>query len=151
MLDQILGLVKGQVSESLGEMNGIPADKKAAVVETTADSLVSGLKNFSTPDMLSGLLGVGGGKKPSASALNGLSGGVVKALTSKVGLSPAMAGTVASRVVPAVMALLKGKVGDSSQPGFNVGSILGALGGGAGKSGGLGGALGMLGGLFGKK
>ena len=51
------------------------------------------------------------------------------------------------------MSVLKKKVDDKNEPGFNLESILGGLtgGGGKAKSGGLGGLLGGLGGLLGKK
>jgi hypothetical protein len=150
MFDQMLDLVKGQVAKSVGGISGIPAGKESAVVETTANSLLSGLKKNATLDGLGSLLGGGGASGGMASSL---SKGVVQALTSKLKLNPALAGTIASTVIPAVMSLLKKRVDDKSEPGFNLESILGGLtGGGTAKSGGgLGGLLGGLGGLFGKK
>jgi hypothetical protein len=149
MLDQIMDLVKGQVAKSVGGIKGIPAGKESAVVETTADSLLAGLKKNASLDGLGALLGGGVG----GSMVSGLSSGVVKALTSKLKLSPAVAQTIASTVIPAVTSLLKNKVDDKNEPGFNLESMLGNLVGGGGKasSGGLGGLLGGLGGLFGKK
>jgi hypothetical protein len=150
MFDQMMDLVKDQVTKSIGGISGIPAGKQSAVVETTANSLLSGLKQNASLDSLGALLGGGGA---SSSTVSKLSSGVVKALTSKLKLSPAVAQTVASTVIPAVMSLLNKRVNDKGEPGFNLESILGSLkGGGASKSsGGLGGLLGGLGGLFGKK
>ncbi len=150
MLDQIMDLVKGQVAKSVGGIAGIPAGKESAVVETTAGSLIDGLKKNVSLDGLGALLGGGGG---SNSMVSGLSSGVVKALTSKLNLSPAVADMIASKAIPAVMSVLKKKVDDKNEPGFNLESILGGLtgGGGKAKSGGLGGLLGGLGGLLGKK
>jgi hypothetical protein len=153
MLDQIMELVKSQVAKTVGGIDGIPAGKESAVVETTAASLVGGLKKNATLDGLGALLGGGGGAgKAMASSL---STGVVQALTSKLGLNPAVARTIASTVIPAVMSLLSKRVADKGEPGFNLESILGGLtggvGGGAGGGGGLGGLLGGLGSLLGKK
>jgi hypothetical protein len=150
MFDQMLDLVKGQVAKTVGGIDGIPAGKQSAVVETTANSLLSGLKKNATLDGLGELLGGGGA---SGGMVSSLSSGVVSALTSKLKLSPAVAQAIASKVIPAVMSLLNRKVADKSEPGFNLESILGSLaGGGTSKSGGgLGGLLGGLGGLFGKK
>ncbi len=145
MLDKMLDLVKGEVAKKVGGIDGVPAGKKSAVVETTASSLMDGLKKFATPDKLASLIGGGGG----GSATSGLTKGVVSALTSKLGLSPAVAKTIATKVVPAVMSLLKKNVDDPSNPGFDLSSMLGALGGGSKGSGG--GIMGALGGLFGKK
>jgi hypothetical protein len=148
MLDQIMDLVKGQVTKSLGGIDGIPAGKESAIAETTAGSLIDGLKKNASLEGLGALLGGGGG-----GMMDGLSSGVVKSLTSKLKLSPAVAEMIASKVIPAVTSLLKSKVDDDNEPDFNLESILGNLvgGGGAAKSGGLGGLLGGLGGLFGKK
>ena len=144
MFEQMLGLVKDEVAKKVGGIEGIPAGKKSAVVETTASSLMDGLKKFATPDALASLLGGGGGSMTS-----GLASGVVSSLTSKLGLSPAIAQTIAGKVIPAVMSLLKKNVDDPAKPGFDLSSMLGALGGGSKASGG--GILGALGGLFGKK
>jgi hypothetical protein len=147
----MLGLVKDEVGKKIGGIDGIPAGKESAVVETTASSLMSGLKNFASPAALGSLLGGGG-----ANATNGLSSGVVSALTSKVGLSPSVAQNIAGTVIPAVTSLFNKHVGDSSKPGFNLQSMAGALMGGSsgGNSAGSGiasAALGALGGLFKKK
>jgi len=155
MFEQMLSLVKNEVTKKIGGIDGIPAGKQSQVVDTTASSLMSGLKQYASPEKLSSLLGIGGSGSGSGMA-NSLSSGVVSSLTSKVGLSPAVASTVATAVVPAVMSLFKKHVGDSSKPGFNLQSMAGALMGGSGSSsgglgGGLGSALGALGGIFGKK
>ncbi len=151
MFEQMLSLVKDEVAKKVGGIEGIPAGKQSAVVETTASSLMDGLKKFATPDKLASLVGGGGG----GSMTSGLSSGVVSSLTSKLGLSPAIAQTIASKVIPAVMSLLKKNVDDPAKPGFNLQSMMGALGGSAGGSSGGGGilgkAVGAVEGLFGKK
>jgi len=147
MFDNLMNLVTGQVEKTVGGMSEIPADKRSAVVSTTASSLMSGLKQFATPDKLSGLLGMGG--KSTAPAMGGLQSGVVSALTSKTGVSPAVSKSIASAVIPAVLSLLKKNVQDSSQSGFNIQSVIGGLTGA--KSSAASGVMGMLGGLFGKK
>lgn len=152
MFEQILGQVKDQVAKSIGGISGIPADKQSAVVDTTASSLMSGLKQFATPDKLSSLLGGGG------AAASGLSGGVVSALTSKVGLNANTAKGIAAAVIPAVLGLLKKQSGGSG----GIGSLVSALSGGGGLGNMLGGIMGggssagagaglggMLGGLMG--
>ncbi len=153
MLNQMMNLVKDQVAKSVGGINGIPAGKEKAVVETTASSLLDGLKKNASLDNLGALLGGGGA---SSGMVNSLSSGVVSALTSKLKLNPALAQTIAAKVIPAITSLLKKKVDDDKEPGFNLESVLGNLvGGGKSKSSGglgsLGGLLGGLGGLLGKK
>lgn len=146
MFEQMLDLVKGEVAKKVGGIEGVPAGKQSAVVETTAGSLMDGLKKFATPDKLSSLLGGGGGNMAG-----GLSSGVVSSLISKLGLSPAVAETIAAKVIPAVMSLLKKQVDDPAKPSFNLQSMMGALTGGSGAGGAMGKVVGALGGLFGKK
>lgn len=183
MFDQLSGLVKDQVAKTVGSIEGVPADKTSAVVDTTASSLMSGLQQFATPDKLSALLGGGGsgasggglgsllGDSKGASAgggagASGLSGGVVQALTSKVGLSPTVAKSIAAAAILAVLALLKKQSstgggglqslvgalagGSGTGGGGGIGAMLGGLAGGSGLGSGGGGLLGKLGGLFGK-
>ncbi len=150
-----MSLVKGEVSKAVANVPGIPAEKKAATVETATSSLLGSLKGQLNAKNLPGLLSAFGGGTGSASKTGAIGGSVVKALTDKVGLSPAVAQQIVSVAVPAVMALFSKKVADTGEPGFNVGSLLGALSGsGGGKSssaGGIGSLLGGLGSLFGKK
>jgi hypothetical protein len=148
MLDKIMNLVKGQVTDSVGGMAGIPEDKTTAVVETTASSLISGLKEHAASGGIGSLLGIGGGSGGGNMA-SGLISNVVSSLTSKVGLDPSTAQKIASKAVPAVTSLLKGKVADTKEPGFNLESLVGGLTGG--KSSGGGGILNAVEGLFGKK
>ncbi len=140
-----MDLVKGQVTKSVAGISGIPDDKKAATVDTTVHSLLDGLKKTATSGGISSLTSMfGAGGKSSGS---GLESGVVSALTSKVGLSPAIAQKIATSVVPLVMSLMKKRVADDNEPGFNLDSIVGGLTG-KGSSGGI---MNMIGGIFGKK
>lgn len=149
MINQLLDLVKGQVAKTIGGIDGIPAGKGPAVVETTTDSILGGLKKNASLDSIGALLGGGGAGN---TLVKSLASSVAGALTSKLKLSPALAKTIATTVVPAVVSLLQKKVGDKNEPGFNLESILGNLaGGGKSASGGLGSLLGGLGGLLGKK
>lgn len=155
MFEQMMNLVKGEVAKRVGGMDAIPAEKRSEVVSTATSSLMSGLKQYASPDNLSSLLGIGGAKG-GAGMTSSLSSGVVSSLTSKTGLSSGVAQSIASSIVPAVMSLLKKNASGSGQSGFNLQSMASALTGGAGSAaGGLGGKLqGMLGGLgslFGKK
>ena len=156
MLEKIMDLVKGQVMNTVNGIPEIPEDKKTETVETTAHSLVDGLKKYATPENISSLtsmLGIGKSNTGTAASGNmagGLESSVVSALTSKVGLNPSIAQKIATTVIPAVMSLFKKKVDDDNEPGFNLQSLVGSLAGkGSGNS--SGGVMDMLGGIFGKK
>lgn len=153
MLDKIMGLIKGQVENTVEGVSGIPEDKKEATVETTASSLLDGLKKYATPDKISQLASMLGGGSSSASSgevAGTLQTSVVSALSKKVGLNPSVAQKIASAVIPAVMSLLKKKVGDDKDPGFNLQTLVGGLTGKDNGSAG-GGVMDMLGSFLGKK
>lgn len=153
MFEQIMSLVKGQVMDKVDGISGIPEDKKDATVETTTHSLLDGLKKYATAGNISQLVSMFGGGSSSAetnSLTSSLESNVVTALAQKVGLSPVVAQTIASKVIPAVMSLLKKKVGDDNEPGFNLETLVGSLAGkDKGSSGG--GVMDMLGGFLGKR
>jgi hypothetical protein len=157
MLDNILDLVKGQVLPAITGNANIPENQKNAVVETTASSLLEGLKDQLIPDNLNEVVNMFSGNSPlshfgNAAMVQGIQSTVTSALTSKLGLNSGIASTIAGVVVPAVMKMFTNKVADENEPGFNVQSLIEALTGGKsnGKSSG-GGLLDMIGGLFGGK
>jgi len=151
----MFGLVRDEVSRVVGGMGSIPQEKQGAVVDTAAGSLMNGLKKFATPAALGALLGGGSaaGGVGGSGAVGSLSSGMISDLVAKAGLSSSAAKGVAAGVVPAVVSLLGKHAG--STPGFDISSMIGALGGGGAKASGglgnLGGIAGALGGLFGKK
>ena len=145
MLDGIIDLVKDQALAAITNNAGVPADKKEAAVETTTSAVVNGLKDQLTPDNLSNILGIfSGGSASNSNLTSGLQSSVVSALSEKVGLSPAVANSIASTVIPAIMGLISKKHNDSNDS-FSLESLVESV---TGKQGG--GILGTLGGLFGK-
>ncbi|EGK02023.1 DUF937 domain-containing protein [Dysgonomonas gadei] len=145
MLDGIIDLVKDQALGAITNNAGVPADKKEAAVETTTSAVVNGLKDQLTPDNLSNILGIfSGGSASNSNLTSGLQSSVVSALSEKVGLSPAVANSIASTVIPAIMGLISKKHNDSNDS-FSLESLVESV---TGKQGG--GILGTLGGLFGK-
>jgi len=138
MFEKIMGLVKDQVMDTV-DKTGVPEDKKEATIETTANSLIEGLKKYATPQNLSqftSMLGIGNKEGSATDMSQSLESNVVSALTSKVGLNSAMAQKIAMMVIPAVMSLFKKKVDDDNEPGFNIGSLIGSLSSGNGNGSG---------------
>lgn len=148
MLDNIISLVKQQVSGAITNNAQIPEDKKTAVVETTTSTIISELKDHLTPDNLSSivsLFGSGSGNTTPGNVMtNSIQNSVVSALSQKVGLSPTIANTIASTVVPAIMGLISKKDSDPNDS-FNLKSLVESFAGSD-----KGGILGKIGGLFGK-
>ncbi|MDU1889333.1 MAG: DUF937 domain-containing protein [Dysgonomonas sp.] len=145
MLDGILDLVKGEVLGAIDNA-GVPAEKKEAAVETTASTIMNGLKDHFTPDNLSAITNLfgGGADAGGSSMVNSIQSSVVSALVSKVGLSQGVASAIASTAVSAVMSLISKKSNDSNDS-FSLQSLVESF---AGSN--KGGLLGTLGHLFGK-
>lgn len=144
MLDEILKLVKNQALGAVSNNAGVPDDKKDAAVETTTSAVVDGLKNQLSFDNISSLTGLfTGGDAAGHPVASSIQDNVVSSLSQKVGLSKEVAGSIASAVVPALLALLSKKSGDSNDS-FSFESLIKSF------SGGNGGILGTLGKLFGK-
>jgi len=148
MLDGILDLVKEQ---ALGAVTraGVPAEKKDAAVETTAASIVDGLKNNISLDNISSLAGLFGGSSSSSAVtasnpiVSSIQNTVVSALSEKVGLNKTMATTIAATVVPALIGLLSKKSNDPNDS-FDFGSLIQSFTGGSSEGGLLGGILGKF-------
>lgn len=149
MLDGILDLVKEQ---ALGAVKnaGVPAEKRDAAVETTATSIVDGLKDNISLDNISSLASLFGGSSSTSSAaaasnpiVSSIQNTVVSALSEKVGLNKTMATTIAATVVPALISLLSKKSNDPNDS-FDFGSLIQSFTGGDSAGGLLGGILGKF-------
>lgn len=148
MLDNIIGLVKDQVLNSVTGGNiDIPADKKDQIVDTTASSFMDGLKSNISMDNLSSLTSLFGSKDSTStnSITSGIQSTVVASLCEKVGLSKELANTIASTAIPAIMGMFQSKANDPNDSSFSIESLIKSFSGGKG-----GGILGALTGLFGK-
>lgn len=160
MLENIISLVKDQVTDKISGEADIPADKKTEVAQTITSSIIEGLKNQMTPENMSALksmLGGGATQEGNTAEIrqNGITQGVesnvVSSLTSKTGLSAATATKIAALVVPVVIAVFARKAKNGGGSGFDIGSLVGAFtGSGSSSTGGGKGIMDMVGKFFGK-
>lgn len=148
MLDSIINLVQGEALSVITNNDNIPADKKEAAVEATTSGIIDGLQSQLSSSNISNMLdifgGGGGGGGSSSSLTSSIQSSVVSALTQKVGLSPSVANSIASVVIPAVVGLISNKHNDSNDS-FNLESLVESFTKNEG-----GGILGAIKGLFGK-
>lgn len=158
MVENILSLVKDQVVKSIAGKVDIPSDKKQQAIDTTASSVLDGLKQQASAGDITDIISMFSDKSGSSLINSWLSKGVestvVAALTSKVGLNKSTATTLAGVVVPAVLNMFLKKANDNSDSSFDVGSLIGMLTGGSssgGSSDTVSKVIGALGGLLGKK
>lgn len=148
-----MSLVKGQVADTVAGVAGVPEDKKEQAVETAASTIMESVKKYATPeniDKVMSMLNSGGNAESvigNSEMVRGVSSNVVSGLIEKVGIKPEIAEKITSAVIPAIISLFKNKVNDDNEPGFNAGSLIGALTGNKGS----GGIMDMVGGFLGKK
>lgn len=155
MLDTIINAAKGELTKQLGsqfQLNPQQADKALSL---TKDGMQAGLLKEVTSGNISGLVNLFNGKSPVAGnpIVNGIVTQLVGSFTSKLGLNPQMASTVANFVVPFIVSKIS-----SQKPsgGFDSAKLTQILGGAA--AGQLGnlvkdqgqGLLGKVGKMFGK-
>lgn len=179
MFETLMNLVQQQAGQSVINNPAIPNSQNDSVMQTVASSILSGLGQQAQGGGLGNLLGmvVNGGNVQQSPVTQGVQSHVEENLMQKLGISPQVAMSIASTLVPIVLSKLMNKASDPNDSTVDGNSILGAATGQQGidwmgmagsamadgkldmndllrvatQSGGGGGGLGgMLGGLFGK-
>ncbi|GAB3989096.1 hypothetical protein GCM10028807_13260 [Spirosoma daeguense] len=178
MLETLMNLVQQQAGQAVINNPAIPNSQNNNVMQTVASSILSGLGQQAQGGGLGNLLGmvVNGGNVQKSPVTQGVQEHVEQSLMEKLGISPQVAMSVASAIVPIVLSKLMSKASDPDDSSVDGNSILGAATGQQGidwmgmagsamadgkldmndllriatQQGGSGGGLGgMLGGLFG--
>lgn len=169
MLDQLIKLVEQNAGKAIVNNSAIPNEHNNAAIKEVASQIFSGLQNHAQQGNLQQIAGLfqggGGSSLTSNPIVSSLISQVAGSVASKFGVSPQVAQSMASGLLPTVMSQLVKKTNDpkdssfdlggilktvSGNSGLDVGSLIGQAAGG-GSKGGLGGLGSMLGGLFGKK
>lgn len=146
MLDNIISLVKEEVTKTITESNAISDDKKDAAIEATTSGILNGLKNEINPENISSIMGLFNNEASvSGSNLsNSIQQSVVSALSSKIGLDSGTANKIAAAIIPALLGLFAKKSNDPNDS-FSIESVLHSLTG-SNEGGGI---LGKIGKMFG--
>lgn len=158
MLDSILDLVKGPVTEAITKSKEVPATQKKQAIDVTTNAIADTLQSSITPENISQLTSLFTGGSKAASGSNFLTEGItttiVNVLSQKFGLSKTVSGAIASSIIPSLMNMLSSKVsgGSKSGGGIDIGSLIGMFTGGSSKSSNTtdiaGSVIGALGNLF---
>ncbi len=154
MIDQILNLAKGQVGSALSgnpEVSQVQGKNQSEAVGMSVLDAIKKQAGSGNTGVLKEMLS-GQQTSTSSPAVQSLLPDVVTNLTSRLGISPQMAQSIAMAAIPMVMNMMNGQVKQVQQGGSagGLGSLLGSgglgqlLGGGSegNKGGGLGGMLG---------
>mgnify|MGYP000123766547 CR=1 FL=1 len=145
MLDNILEGLKDQIPGDLLSKVGLGADKADEVVAIAGESTSEVMTEQLTSGGLDTVMNLFSNKKNESNAdslQNNLTNNFVGKLGSKLGLSKEMAGTIATAIIPKILAMITNKNEETDESDSS--SITDMFGGGDM----LGKAKGMLGGLF---
>ncbi|MVN23171.1 DUF937 domain-containing protein [Mucilaginibacter arboris] len=143
MFDQILQLVKDQMSGNSQVTSAIPAGQEDAVHQEIASHITNGLQNQAAASGgAGGLLSMLTGSMSSGSPItSAIEGGLASSLGSKFGLPPMATGAIAA-ALPGLLQKFARKVNDPNDSSITPDSLQNSLSGG--NSGGLLGSLSNL-------
>ncbi len=131
MLNSIFSAAKGELTQQLGSKFQLNSQQAEQAVGLTKDTIQSGLLKEAGSGNISGLLNLFNGNSPVGGnpIVTGISNQLVSALTSKLGLSPQVAGAVSTFAVPFIMSKISG---NKPSGGFDQSKITEMLGGAGG-------------------
>lgn len=161
-----MNMVKDQIGGDLMAKFGLDDNQKDEAINITKDTITEKISGAASGGGLSGIMNLFSSNEnddEGNSMLSDLTSSLSSNFSSKLGVDADKSSGISGMIMEKVTALFGDKLGSS----FDIGDLMGMLGGGkAGgvadmvggllggdskKSGGLGGMLGKLGGLFGKK
>ena len=141
MLDNLIKLVKENAGEAIINNSAIDNKNNDAAIETTASSIMEGLKGQLGSGGISGLTSLfSGGAGGNSSMIQNITKTVTSNLASKFGISGDAAGNIAKSLIPTVMNKFMSKTNDPNDNSFDLKGIMGSLTSG----GGLGSVIGKL-------
>ena len=128
MFETLMNLVKQHAGQAVINNPAIPDAQNENVMQTVTSSILSGLGQQAQGGGLGNLLGmvVNGGNAQQSSVTQGVQQHVEQNLMEKLGISPQVAMSIASAVVPMVLSKLMHKASDPNDSSVDGNSIMGA-------------------------
>ena len=128
MLETLMNLVKQHAGQAVIDNPAIPNSQNDSVLQTVAGSIMSGLGQQAQGGGLGNLLGmvVNGANVQQSPVTQGVQQHVEQSLMEKLGISPQVAMSIASAVVPIVLSKLMHRASDPNDATVDGNSILGA-------------------------
>ncbi len=132
MIENLMNLVQGFSQQAVAGESAIPSEQKGAVTQVIASSLVDGLMSEFSKGNITGLMDIFSKKTTTTGSpvMNGIQGYVVSMISQKTGISPAIAGGIASAVVPMIMNSLGQKAADPNDKALDFNGLFQSLAGG---------------------
>lgn len=134
MFETLMNLVQQQSGQAVVQNPAIPNEKNNDVMKTITESIMGGLGQQAQGGGLGNLLGMvsGGQNVQSSPVTSGVQQHVEQSLMQKLGISPAVAMSIAGAVVPMVLSKLMQKSQDPNDQEINGNEIMGAATGNQG-------------------
>jgi uncharacterized protein YidB (DUF937 family) len=162
MIDQLKKLVENYAGDAVIRNSDVPDEKNAEAIDAISSGIEEGLHNEVRQGNYQGFFSMfeQGGKSLSGNpAVSGIMNSVVSNLSSRLGLSPQVAQSIATNLIPMVMNGLVNKTNDpsdndfdlkdmlrsfSGKEGLDVSELVGKFTGGSKAGGGVGDMIGKL-------
>lgn len=147
MIDDIINTVKDQIGGDLMEKFGLDAGQKDKALDITKETISDTVSKEAMGGGLSGIMNLfssNDNDDDGNSMLDSIKDALSSQFSDKLGVDTDKSGGITSMIMDKVVGMFGDKLGSN----FEIGDLLGMIGGG--KSDGIGGMLGKLGGLFGK-
>lgn len=151
MLDELFNLIKQNGQQAVVENSEVPNEHNEDVMQEAQSSIVDGLSNIKDPDQVNSLFeSVQSGQAESNPAVQNISNNFAGNIMQKFGINGSTAASIASAIIPVVLAKMANRGGQGGAGGLDLGGLLGSLtggklGGNTSSGGGLGGNLGSIG------
>lgn len=139
MLEQILDLIKQQGQQAVVENADVPNDQNNAVMQEAASTITGGLQNILSGGGLQSIISMfsGNNNQRSGGIMSNpivamMVGHLANKLMSKFNLSPAVANSVSTNLIPSVLESVVNKTrsNDPSNDGFDLNDLVAGLTGG---------------------
>lgn len=146
MIDQLFNLIKEHAGNAIVNNPEVPNEMNEQAMEVAHNSLVDGLRGFSSEDLAQLQQSVNQDNiDPNSTQMGFLSNNMVEGLTQKLGLNSGIAKTIVVALLPILLKkIFSGSKSEANtqNAGFNMNDILGSiLGGGAAQTSAGGGGL----------
>ncbi|ARK12080.1 DUF937 domain-containing protein [Fibrivirga algicola] len=129
MFETLMNLVQQNAGSSIINNPAIPNEHNNTAMETVVQSMMGGLSQQAQGGGLGNLLGMvvnGGGNVQDNPVTQGVQQNVEQSLMQKLGISPQVAMSIASTLVPIVLSKMMNKAADPNDPSIDGNSIMGA-------------------------
>ena len=141
MIDQLIKLVQANAGDAIVNNQAIPNQQNDAAIETVARQIMGGLQQRAAQGDVSQVTSLFNGADLSAMGGNSMVGSLISNVAGefagRFGVSPQIAQSIASGLIPTVMNQFVNKTNDPNDKDFDLQDMLKGFTGGGGGGGGL--------------